>query len=150
MYPPWPRPGDEADEVVFVVPAMGSSVTEPRKDWLSTRIVEGMKPRGSFRARRRRVQILAMSIHTRAPSTTIPRTMPTIVPLLSWNPELEALLVLEGLLVLELTGTTVPLDVVKAAIEPSVCEKYGRVLLGAVVSEIGVEVVLKTIVTPPV
>lgn len=51
--------------VVFVGAVTGNSVTDPRKEWLSTIMVDGSKPRGNFWARRFRLQNFRMYIQTR-------------------------------------------------------------------------------------
>ena len=50
--------------VVFVGAVTGNSVTDARKEWLSTMMVDGSKLRGSFWARRFRLQNLRRSIQT--------------------------------------------------------------------------------------
>ena len=58
------------EPVVLVGGATGSSVTDPRNDWLSMRMVEGSNPRGSLRARRLRLTIFKIIIQRSAPKKT--------------------------------------------------------------------------------
>lgn len=144
-----PFPLDEVEPVVVVlVPATGSSVTDARNDWLSTRMVDGMKPRGSLRARRFRLTIFKMNNQMRMAEKTgssksgqldeverscvpMPKVIPIIAPLLMRTFRLGEVLLVPN----------VPTEVVEAdPVElPSVWEKKGRVRVGVAVIVEGVE-----------